>query len=191
MPDRSLMPDGNRYHIGAIIITLCKDQRARYDGYGVSSRCTNPGSRYGLGASSDAKTCMQQTEVENKPPKLPLLRKVEALSIRKLARQIKKSEQTRQTKQSKQSHPVGISFSLVGQKGNRPTCRACGQQIERGVNRLALREIANVVKRWSSCAHYHLNSSCVVAVPPEYQAQVERAPEYQEQLAFEVDSHSE
>ncbi|KFH62071.1 hypothetical protein MVEG_11710 [Podila verticillata NRRL 6337] len=139
----------------------------------------------------DVKTSMQWTELENNTPKLPLRQKVEALSIRQLARQIKKPEQSRQTKQSKQSHPVGISFSLVGQKGTKPMCKACGQQIEQGANRLVLREITNVVKGWSSSSHYHLNSSCVAAAPPKYQAQVKRAPEYQEQIAFEVDSHTE
>lgn len=139
----------------------------------------------------DVKTSMQWTKVENNTPKLPLHQKVEALSIRWLVRQIKKPEQMRQMKQSKQSHPVSISFSLVGQKGTKLMCKACRQPIEQGANRLVLREITNVVKGWSTSSHYHLSSSCIAAVPPKYQAQVKRTPEYQEQIVFKVDSNSE
>ncbi|KFH68191.1 hypothetical protein MVEG_06920 [Podila verticillata NRRL 6337] len=65
-----------------------------------------------------------------------------------------------------------VEAFLVGQKGTKPMCKACGQQIERGANRLVLREITNVVKGWSSSSHYHLNSSCIAAAPPKYQAQL-------------------
>lgn len=40
-------------------------------------------------------------------------------------------------------HPVGISVSVVRQRGVIPKCKTCGVQIERGTSRLVLTEVTN------------------------------------------------
>jgi len=83
------------------------------------------------------------------------------------------SETITSQRKKRMYHPIGISLSVVGQRGSKPKCKTCGLQIDRGTNRLVLRETTNKQRGWRTTAHFHLFKSYVSVTAPQYQAQIQ------------------
>jgi len=62
-------------------------------------------------------------------------------------------------------YPIGLCYTAVQRRGNKPRCKTCGIVMVAAEERLVLTVITNASKNWHESHSYHLSQECVRPLP--------------------------